>query len=147
MEATPLIEVVCGLIENDAGRVLVARRPEGKHLAGLWEFPGGKMEPGETPEIALAREIREELGCEVVIGAALSPVTHGYEKVRVRLRPFEARLAGLGETPRAREHTALAWVTEEEMRTLPMPAADEPIVAEWSERRAARAGRQAEGVR
>jgi 8-oxo-dGTP diphosphatase len=139
MEATPLIDVVCALIEDEAGRVLVARRPEGKHLAGLWEFPGGKLEPGETPEAALVREIREELACEAEVGVALAPVTHAYEEIRVRLLPYLARLRDAGAVPEAREHAELRWVTGAEILALPLPAADAPIVEEW---RMLRAGRR-----
>lgn len=129
-----MIQVVCALIEDEAGRLLVAQRPPGKHLAGLWEFPGGKVEPGETPQAALVREIAEELGCVATPGAALGPVTHAYEKVTVRLIPFLARLAEPGARPEAREHVALRWVSRAEIGELPMPEADAPIVAEWVER-------------
>jgi 8-oxo-dGTP diphosphatase len=131
MEATPVIQVVCALIEDEAGRLLVAQRPQGKHLAGLWEFPGGKVEAGETSQAALVREIAEELGCAATPGLALTPVTHAYEKVTVRLIPFLARFAEPGARPETREHAALRWVTREEIGALPMPAADAPIVAEW----------------
>ena len=119
------------MIENAEGRLLVAQRPEGKHLAGMWEFPGGKVEPGETPQAALIREIAEELGCVAEAGAALTPVTHAYEQVTVRLVPFLARFTAPDARPEAKEHSALRWVTREEIATLPMPAADAPIVAEW----------------
>ncbi len=132
MEAIPVVQVVCALIEDAGGRLLLAQRPVGKHLAGLWEFPGGKIEPGETAQAALVREIEEELGCVAVPGAALTPVTHAYEKVTVRLIPFLARLADPAARPQAREHAALRWVTREEIAALPMPAADAPIVAEWA---------------
>lgn len=89
------------------------------------------MEPGETPQEALAREIAEELGCAAVAGAALTPVTHAYEKVTVRLIPFLARFAEPGAKPETREHAALRWVTTAEIGVFPMPAADAPIVAEW----------------
>ena len=131
MDATPVLQVVCALIEDEAGRLLVAQRPPGKHLAGLWEFPGGKLEPGETPQAALVREIAEELGCAAVPGEKLTPVTHAYEKVTVRLIPFLARLADPAARPETREHAALRWVTRAEIGSLPMPAADAPIVAEW----------------
>lgn len=131
MDATPVLQVVCALIEDDAGRLLVAQRPPGKHLAGLWEFPGGKIEPGEAAEDALVREITEELGCLAVPGEALTPVTHAYEKVTVRLIPFLARFADAGAVPETREHAALRWVTRAEIGGLAMPAADAPIVAEW----------------
>lgn len=134
MNAIPLLQVVCALIEDADGRLLVAQRPEGKHLAGMWEFPGGKVEPGETPQDALVREIAEELGCAARPGAPLTPVTHAYEQVTVRLIPFLARLVDPETRPEAREHAALRWVTREEITTLPMPAADAPIVAEWMAR-------------
>ena len=131
MEARPLIQVVCALLENTDGRLLIARRPPGKHLAGLWEFPGGKIEPGESAEEALKRELAEEMGCVVEAGAGLTPVTHAYEKISVRLHPFLARLVEGSPEPVAREHDALAWVTRDEIGLYEMPAADGPIVAEW----------------
>ncbi len=140
MEAIPVIQVVCALIEDAEGRLLLAQRPAGKHLAGLWEFPGGKIEPGETAEAALVREIQEELGCVANPGIGLSPVTHAYEKVTVRLIPFLARLADPAARPQAREHAALRWVTHGEIAALPMPAADAPIVAEWAALRGAGSG-------
>jgi len=130
MESRPVVEVVCALIENETGRLLVALRPAHKHLGGLWEFPGGKVEAGEEAAAALVREIREELGCEVVPGARLGSVTHAYATVTVRLLPFLARLAP-GAEPVAREHEALRWVSRAEIGGLEMPAADGPIVAEW----------------
>jgi 8-oxo-dGTP diphosphatase len=119
------------LIEDRQGRLLLAQRPPGKHLAGLWEFPGGKIEAGEAPGAALVREIEEELGCKAEPGEALTPVTHAYAQVTVCLLPFLARFAEANALPVAREHAALRWVSPEEIGTLPMPEADEPIVAEW----------------
>lgn len=131
MDAISVLRVACALIEDGRGRLLLAQRPAGKHLAGLWEFPGGKLEPGETPQAALAREIWEELGCAAEVGEALAPVTHAYETVTVCLMPFLARLADPKAEPEAREHSALRWVTRDEIGRMPMPAADAPIVAEW----------------
>ena len=131
MEARPVIQVVCALLEDTDGRLLVARRPAGKHLGGYWEFPGGKLEAGETPEAALIRELAEELGCLVEVGAALAPVTHAYASVTVRLMPYLARLSADSPPAEAREHDALRWVTGEEIATLALPEADAPIVAEW----------------
>ncbi len=132
MKTSRTVPVVCALIEDAEGRVLVAQRPAHKHLGGLWEFPGGKIEPGESPEAALRREIREELGCEIEVGAALAAVRHDYAEVTIELRPFAARLAKGSAAPESREHQALRWVTAAEMRALPMPAADAPILAEWA---------------
>jgi 8-oxo-dGTP diphosphatase len=132
MKTSRTVAVVCALIEDAAGRVLVAQRPAHKHLGGLWEFPGGKIEPGERAESALKREIAEELGCEIEVGAALSAVRHEYAEVTIELHPFVARLVAEGEPPESREHQALRWVTAEELAKLPMPAADAPILAEWA---------------
>jgi len=132
MNTNRTVPVVCALIEDAAGRVLVAQRPAHKHLGGLWEFPGGKIEPGEKAEAALQREIAEELGCEIEVGAALAAVRHEYAELTIELRPFVARLVAGGAPPESREHQALRWVTAEEMATLPMPAADAPILAEWA---------------
>jgi 8-oxo-dGTP diphosphatase len=74
-----MIDVVCGVVEDDAGNILVCRRPAGKHLGGLWEFPGGKIDPGETAASALIRELREELGIEVAPGQSLPEVVWPYE--------------------------------------------------------------------
>lgn len=131
MDARPVLQVVCALLEDPAGRLLVARRPAGKHLAGLWEFPGGKLEPGETAPDALIRELTEELGCQAIPGEALTPCTHAYPAVTVCLMPYLARLAAGSPPPVAREHDALRWVTPQEILELPMPEADAPIVAEW----------------
>jgi 8-oxo-dGTP diphosphatase len=135
METSRMVAVVCALIEDAAGRVLVAQRPAHKHLGGLWEFPGGKIEPGETPKAALRREIGEELGCEIKVGAALAAVRHDYAEVTIELWPFVARLAEGSAPPESREHQALRWVTAAEMAALPMPAADAPILKEWAGRR------------
>jgi len=75
------IPVVCAVLEDDSGRILVAQRPADKHLALKWEFPGGKVDPGETPPAALLRELREELGCTAVITRALEPFLHDYTRV------------------------------------------------------------------
>ena len=138
MEARPVVQVACALIEDQTGRLLVARRPAGKHLSGLWEFPGGKLEAGESAREALHREIAEELGCVIDVGEALEPVTHAYDKVTVRLMPFLARLAPGSPVPAAREHEALKWVEAGEISELALPEADAPIVAEWIARRSAR---------
>ena len=121
------IHVVAGLIRDARGRVLLARRTEGRDLSGLWEFPGGKVEAGETPEAALARELREELGIEVVIGAPLLCVPQQYPHKRLRLDVRE--IASWSGTPRGLDGQALAWVPPQRLSDYPMPPADRPVVA------------------
>lgn len=123
-----LLVVACALIDVDR-RVLIAQRPEGKSLAGLWEFPGGKLEAGESPEQALIRELEEELGIETKT-ACLAPVTfasHSYDNFHLMM-PLYACRKWQG-TPQAREHTALKWVRPQALRDYPMPPADEPLIA------------------
>lgn len=123
-----LLVVACALIDAD-GRVLIAQRPQGKALAGLWEFPGGKIEPGETPEQALVRELREELGI-VTKEPCLAPLTfasHAYERFHLLMPLFICRrYEGI---PAGREGQALKWVRPKALRDYPMPPADEPLVA------------------
>lgn len=123
-----LLVAACALIDAD-GRVLLARRPEGKPLAGLWEFPGGKMHAGETPEAALIRELHEELGIDVA-EACLAPfafASHGYEAFHL-LMPLYLCRRWRG-TVTGREGQALAWVRPEKLASYPMPPADVPLVA------------------
>jgi len=123
-----VLVVACALVDAD-GRVLMAQRPEGKSLAGLWEFPGGKMEPGETPEDALIRELREELGIEVA-KACLAPLafaSHTYTDFHL-LMPLYVCRRWQG-TVQPVEGQALEWVRPARMRDYPMPPADEPLVA------------------
>ena len=123
-----VLVVAAALIDGD-GRVMIAQRPAGKSLAGQWEFPGGKVEDGETPEIALIRELNEELGI-VVKEACLAPfvfASHTYEAFHL-LMPLYLIRRWEGE-PEAREHTALKWVPPLKMRDYPMPPADVPLVA------------------
>jgi 8-oxo-dGTP diphosphatase len=122
--------LVAAVAQVDADRrVLIAQRPEGKSLAGLWEFPGGKLESGETPEQALIRELEEELGIATK-SACLAPVSfasHSYETFHL-LMPLYVCRKWQG-TPVAREHAALKWVRPQALRDYPMPPADEPLVA------------------
>lgn len=115
------------LIDRD-GRVLLAQRPEGKSMAGLWEFPGGKVEPGETPEAALIRELREELGIETW-RSCLAPLTfasHAYDTFHLLMPLFACRK--WEGTPVAREGQTLAWVKPAQLRDYPMPPADIPLI-------------------
>lgn len=123
--------VVCALIERE-GRVLIAQRPEGKHLASKWEFPGGKVETGEEPDVALIREIREELGCEIVLRTRLAASSHVYERGEITLLPFLCTLAAGSAVPHAHEHAALAWVTLDELSHYDLAQADLPIVESWA---------------
>ena len=123
-----LLVVACALVDADR-RVLIAQRPEGKSMAGLWEFPGGKVEPDETPEAALIRELTEELAIETKEAclAPLSFASHAYENVHL-LMPLYVCRKWQG-TPQAREHQALKWVRPQALRDYPMPPADEPLIA------------------
>ena len=115
------------LIDPD-GRVLLAQRPEGKSMAGLWEFPGGKVEPGETPEAALIRELHEELGIETW-ESCLAPLTfasHSYEDFHLLMPLFACRKwQGI---VRGREGQTLAWARPNRLRDYPMPPADLPLI-------------------
>ena len=123
-----VLVVACALVDADR-RVLIARRPEGKPMAWLWEFPGGKVEPEETPEAAIIRELEEELGVETKTAclAPLSFASHSYESFHLLMPLFVCRR--WQGTPVAREHTALKWVRPQALRDYPMPAADEPLIA------------------
>ena len=115
------------LVDRD-GRVLIAQRPEGKSMAGLWEFPGGKVEPGETPEAALVRELEEELGIDTWESclAPLSFASHSYDDFHLLMPVFVCRK--WNGTPDSREGQNLAWVTPRELRNYPMPPADLPLI-------------------
>jgi 8-oxo-dGTP diphosphatase len=115
------------LIDAD-GRVLLAQRPEGKAMAGLWEFPGGKVEAGETPETALIRELHEEIGIDTW-ASCLAPLTfasHAYETFHLLMPLFACRK--WDGTPQAREAQALRWVRPDRLRDYPMPPADLPLI-------------------
>jgi 8-oxo-dGTP diphosphatase len=123
---TVLVSAVA-LIDPD-GRVLLAQRPEGKSMAGLWEFPGGKVEPGETPELALIRELQEELGIDTW-ASCLAPLTfasHSYDDFHLLMPLFACRKWNGIITPR--EGQKLAWARANELRNYPMPPADVPLI-------------------
>lgn len=123
-----VLVVAAALVDSD-GRVLIAQRPEGKQLAGMWEFPGGKVEAGETPEAALIRELQEELGITTKT-ACLAPfvfASHTYEDFHLLMPLYLIRRwEGIVQP---REHSALKWVRPKDMRDYPMPPADAPLVA------------------
>ncbi len=123
-----LLVVACALVDVDR-RVLLARRPQGKPMAGLWEFPGGKIEAGESPEAAIIRELQEELGIETK-QACLAPLTfasHFYENFHLLMPLYVCRK--WHGTPMAHQHDELKWVRPVAMRNYPMPPADEPLIA------------------
>jgi len=124
---TLLLVAACALVDTDR-RVLITQRPDGKPMAGLWEFPGGKVEVGETPEATLVRELAEELGVETS-EKCLAPLTfasHAYDDFHL-LMPLYACLRWSG-IPEAREGQALKWVRGIDLRSYPMPAADLPLI-------------------
>lgn len=121
------IHVAAAVIRGADGRVLIAKRPQDKHQGGLWEFPGGKVEEGEAVELALARELEEELGIRVGAARPLIQVHHDYPDKQVLLDVWEVS-AFTGE-PHGAEGQALAWVTERELLEYEFPAANQPIVA------------------
>jgi 8-oxo-dGTP diphosphatase len=122
-----LLVAACALVDAD-NRVLIAQRPEGKSMAGLWEFPGGKVEDGETPEDCLIRELREELGVTTWRSclAPLSFASHGYDTFHL-LMPLYVCRKWEGNV-RAVEHQAIKWVRPVRLRDFPMPPADEPLI-------------------
>ena len=124
---TLVLVVAVALVDPD-GRILLARRPEGKAMAGLWEFPGGKVESGESPEAALIRELHEELGIETW-KSCLAPLTfasHAYDDFHLLMPLYVCRRwEGI---PQPRVHSALKWVKTEDINRFPMPAADLPLL-------------------
>lgn len=122
-----LLVAACALLDRD-GRILLAQRPEGKSLAGLWEFPGGKVEHGETPEETLVRELDEELGIKTKV-ACLAPLTfasHTYETFHLLMPLYVCRrYEGIAH---GWEGQALKWVKPQALRDYPMPPADEPLI-------------------
>ena len=129
MSALPLLLVVAAALVDADGRVLLARRPDGKAMAGLWEFPGGKVNQGETPEAAIIRELKEELDIDVT-ESCLAPfafASHTYEEFHLLMPLYVCRV--WERQVRAREGQELKWVRPGRMRVLAMPPADEPLVA------------------
>jgi 8-oxo-dGTP diphosphatase len=125
---TVLLVAACALVDTD-GRVLVTRRPEGKAMAGLWEFPGGKVEAGETPEATLVRELKEEVGVDTW-SSCLAPLTfasHAYDDFHLLMPLYVCRTwEGIA---RPLEGQALKWLRPRDLRALDMPPADAPLIA------------------
>jgi len=121
------VPVVCAVIKRE-DRVLIAQRPPHKLMPLKWEFPGGKVEPGEDPAAAIVREIREELGCEISELRALIPFVHDYRTVVITMIPFVCTLTPGSPAPHAHEHVALAWVPLAGLAGYDLAAADWPVV-------------------
>ncbi|MFB3102412.1 MAG: (deoxy)nucleoside triphosphate pyrophosphohydrolase [Alphaproteobacteria bacterium] len=129
MPSPPLLLVSAVALVDADDRILLARRPAGKSMAGLWEFPGGKLQEGETPEAALIRELREELTIDTV-ESCLAPIafaSHTYDDFHLLMPLFVCRV--WTGTPQPREGQELAWVRPRDMASYPMPPADTPLVA------------------
>ena len=120
-----MTEVVAALIRQ-GGRILICQRPAHKARGLMWEFVGGKVEPGETPQQALVRECREELDIEVTVGGVFWQTTHRYDDLTIHLTLFEATITA--GAPRALEHTSLCWATPAELGQYPFCPADEPVI-------------------
>jgi len=127
MKGTTPVHVVAGVIQDARGRILLARRTEGRDLAGLWEFPGGKVDAGETPEQALARELHEELGIRIQASEPLIAVPQAYRNKRIVLDV--RRIGAWTGNAVGREQQALAWAPPAKLASYPMPPADRPVVA------------------
>lgn len=126
----PTVLVAAVALIDAKGKILLAKRPQGKSMAGLWEFPGGKVEAGEAPQSALVRELREELGIDVEPAALrrLSIVSHAYEDFHLLMSLYLCR--EWRGAPRGREGQECLWVAPGDMRALPMPPADVPLIDE-----------------
>ncbi len=137
----PHYDVTCGVIWDDRGRLLIAQRHADGMLGGLWEFPGGKQEPGETLEACLAREIEEELGIQIAVGARLATVPHTYTHLKITLHAFECRwVAGV---PQALDVAAWAWVEVADLAQYAFPVTDQKVLRALESRLATAGGRGA----
>lgn len=128
LKTPAVLQVVCLVLQNADGAILATRRPVHKHLGGLWEFPGGKIEPGETAEAALRREIIEELHLELGDLQPLVPVEHAYDFGTIRLLPFRGTLHA--PVIRLTEHTDARWLPPEALHSVEWMPADIPILAQ-----------------
>lgn len=130
MASPQLVPVVCALIERD-GRLLLAQRPVNKHLPLKWEFPGGKVEPGEDAAAAIVREIHEELGCDVTITRALPRFPFDYGRVIIEMIPYVCTLTPGSPEPHPHEHVGLAWAQPDELLRYDLAPADVPVLASY----------------
>ncbi len=121
------LTVVAAVIHDPDGRVLLTRRPDDRHMGGLWEFPGGKVDPGESPTAALARELVEELDLAVEVGEPITFAVHEEPGLRILLLFYAATI--VSGTPRAMDGQELAWVATDELARYPTPPADAQLVA------------------
>ena len=121
-----MLKVVCAIILRDH-QILLCQRAPGQHLAGQWEFPGGKVEEGEEAAAALQREIREELDCTVGVGEALPAIEHHYPDLSLRLQAFPCRLDPSSPEPQALDHAAIRWMPLQEVETLELAGADRQL--------------------
>ena len=124
---TPIIRVAAALV-FDAGRLLITRRPAGKHLGGFWEFPGGKLEEGESFQDCLQRELREELGIQVSVGELLAAVEHNYPEQTLQIHFYRCALDS--GTPSLIECDAMEWITASKLNDYAFPPADADVLAE-----------------
>ncbi len=124
------LPVVAALIQKD-GKILLARRPEGRARSGLWEFPGGKIEPEERPEEALYREIKEELGIEIKVGPILAEVEHDYPEIKIQLLCYEGEI--LRGTPVPLEGQKISWFRPNDIGNLELAPADRKLWQKLSE--------------
>ncbi len=131
MEVVSVIHVVCAVIESDAGLILACQRDDDRHLGGLWEFPGGKIEKGESAEEALIREIQEELGIVIEPISEMRFVVWEYKERTIQLQPYRCKITS--GIPTALEHKALSWCPVSELEQFDWAGADLPIVRELIE--------------
>jgi 8-oxo-dGTP diphosphatase len=132
----PPVQVVCAIILRDH-QVLIAQRPPDKRLGGYWEFPGGKIDPGEDAETALHRELQEELACTVTIRQTLPTVHHAYPWCQVEMIPFVCHLRTDSPAPTALEHTALLWLPWGDLPQHDLAPADLPLITSFDPRQLA----------
>lgn len=121
-----LIVVLCGIISNSKGEIFIARRKEGKSMAGKWEFPGGKLEAGESEQECLKRELQEELGMKVEVGMRLGENEHHYESISIKLIAYQCTF--VSATYSLTDHDRYTWLNKEEIKKYDLAEADKPLL-------------------